>query len=172
MRSFVTLIDRRPRLRGFFTLVGALACLLVLARAQDAGGVNKSASAFAAIARSVPAGVENTDAVLPSFDATGRRTSLITARVIRRIDDDRLYAEGFMLEQYNKDPDQNVRIDLPAAHYHMGSGVLRSTERGKVSRPDMQIEGDSLIFDSQSNKGLMLGNIRTVIFDTGGKDGE
>lgn len=141
-----------------------LACLFVLARAQDAG--------IASIIRNVPVGVENKNAVLPSFDPAGRRTSLITADVIRRIDDERLYAEGFKLEQYNREPGKDMRIDLSTAHYNMTTGTLRSTQRGKVSRGDFEIEGDSLVFDTKNNKGLMLGNIRMVIFDTGGNHGE
>lgn len=155
----------RRLLRPAALCAGLAGCLLVLARAQNASGL-------AAAARSIPVGVENLHAVLPSFDATGRRTSLITADVIRRVDDDRLYAEGFALEQYAADPKENLRIELPAAHYHMTDGVLRSTQRGKVTRGAFQIEGDSLIFDTRTSKGLMQGNIRTVIFDTGGNSGD
>jgi len=35
-----------------------------------------------------------------------------------------------------------------------------------VSRPDFEIEGDSLIYDTGKSQGRMTGNIRMVIFDT------
>lgn len=146
-------------------MAAALACVAALVvQAQDSGLITAL--------RNIPLGVENLGAVLPSFDSSGHRSSVITADVVRRVDDERLYAEGFALEQYAKDPQQNLRIELPTAHYNMTTGTLRSLERGKVTRGNFQIEGDTLVFDSRTNRGLMEGNIRTVIFDTRGKQGE
>jgi len=142
-------------------------CLLALAKAQTS-----SSSLAAVLSQNIPLGVENTGAVLPSFDPTGRRTSLMTADVVRRVDGERLYAEGFVFEQFNTDPAKNLRIDLSTAFYNMTSSTLRSTQRGKVSRQDFEIEGDNLIFDTTTNRGLMKGNIRMVIFDTRAKSSE
>lgn len=139
--------------------LGSLFCILLLSRAQDAS--------ITAITQNIPVGLENKNASLPSFDVTGQRSSLITAEIIRRIDDERLYAEGFRLEQYGKDEAHDLHIDLSTAHYNMATGTLRSTQRSRVSRADFEIEGDNLIFDTQTNRGLMQGNIRMVIFDNG-----
>ena len=74
---------------------------------------------------------------------------------------------------FNTDPKNDVRIDLKTTFYRMaGGGVLRSTERSRVSRADFEIEGDSLIFDTTKNQGRMTGNIRMVIFDSGFLSGE
>lgn len=124
------------------------------------------------LSQNIPVGVENKQALLPSFDATGRRSSLMKADVVRRVDEERLYAEGFVFEQFSKDPKRDMRITLPTAFYNMKTSTLRSTQRGKVSLRDVQIEGDNLIFDTTTNCGLMQGNIRTVIFDTRTKSNE
>ncbi len=139
-------------------------CAVMLARAEDTG--------MLAMAKNVPLGVENKMAVLPSFDVAGRRTSVITADVIRRVDDERLYAEKFVLEQFSKDPQKNVRVDLKTVYFNMQTSTLRSMERSKVKRSDFEIEGDSLVFDTKKGEGMMMGNIRTVIFDTPQKSGE
>jgi hypothetical protein len=97
---------------------------------------------------------------------------LITAEVIRRLDDERLYAEGLVVQMFNADPANNLRMDLKTAFYHMTGGVLRSQERSRVSRADFQIEGDNLVFDTSKNQGRMTGDIRMVIFDTGALSGE
>ena len=144
--------------RRLVIVLGASFCLLLLSQAQDAS--------IASITQNIPVGVENKRASIPSFDVTGHRSSMITADVIRRIDDERLYAEGFRLEQYGKDEAHDLHIDLTTAHYNMATGTLRSTQRSKVSRADFEIEGDNLIFDTQTNRGLMQGNIRMVIFDS------
>jgi len=171
MASFVTSLEllHRRRLAISITL-GVLAGLVMFATAQQSAPVDSGIGAFLQM---VPPGAVNKGAVIPSFDATGRRTSLITADMIRRVDDDRIYAEKLVVQMFNADPKNDVRIDLKTAFYQMsGGGVLRSTERSRVSRADFEIEGDSLIFDTAKNQGRMTGNIHMVIFDSSTLSGE
>lgn len=164
MASFETSLELLHRRRWVFSsMLGVLAGLAMFAsHAQQAGGD----SSMGAFLKMVPLGAESKGAVIPSFDPTGRRTSLITADVIRRIDDGRLYAEKLVVQTFNEDPSKDMRIDLHTAFYQMAGGILRSTERSRVSRPDFEIEGDSLIYDTEKSQGRMTGNIRMVIFDT------
>ena len=171
MASFVTSLEllHRRRLAISITL-GVLAGLVMFATAQQSAPTDSGIGAFLQM---VPPGAVNKGAVIPSFDATGRRTSLITADMIRRVDDDRIYAEKLVVQMFNVDPKNDVRIDLKTAFYQMsGGGVLRSTERSRVSRADFEIEGDSLIFDTAKNQGRMTGNIHMVIFDSSTLSGE
>lgn len=151
-------------------MLGVLAGLAMFA--AQAQQVASDASGMESFMKMVPLGEESKGAVIPSFDATGRRSSLITADVIRRIDDERLYAEKLTVQMFSPEPENNVRIDLLTAFYQMAGGILRSTKRSKVSRADFEIEGDSLVFDTAKNQGRMTGNIRMVIFDTGALSGE
>ena len=157
---------KRHRRAGLLAVI-LCTCLLALAKAQTS-----SSSLASVLSQNIPLGVENTGAVLPSFDPTGRRTSLMTADVVRRVDGERLYAEGFVFEQFGAESGKNLRIDLSTAFYNMTTSTLRSTQRGRVSRQDFTIEGDNLIFDTTTNRGLMEGNIRMVIFDTKAKSSE
>ncbi len=171
MASFVTSLEllHRRRLAISITL-GVLAGLVMFATAQQSAPADSGIGAFLQM---VPPGAVNKGAVIPSFDSTGRRTSLITADMIRRVDDDRIYAEKLVVQMFNADPKNDVRIDLKTAFYQMsGGGVLRSTERSRVSRADFEIEGDSLIFDTAKNQGRMTGNIHMVIFDSSTLSGE
>jgi hypothetical protein len=171
MASFVTSFERlyRRRLALSITL-GVVAGLVMFATAQQP---EPSDSGIGAFLQMVPPGAVNRGAVIPSFDAVGRRTSLITADMLRRVDDERLYAEKLVVQMFNPDPKNDVRIDLKTAFYQMaGGGVLRSTERSRVSNADFEIEGDSLIFDTAKNQGRMTGNIHMVIFDSSALSGE
>lgn len=172
MPSFVTSLEllHRRRLAISITL-GVLAGLVMFAAAQQPAPADSGISAFLQM---VPPGAVNKGAVIPSFDSTGRRTSLITADVLRRVDDERIYAENLVVQMFNVDPKNDVHIDLKTAFYQMvaGGGVLRSTERSHVSRADFDIEGDSLIFDTAKNQGRMTGNIHMVIFDSSTLSGE
>jgi hypothetical protein len=172
MLSFVTSLDLlyHRRLAISITL-GVMAGLVMFATAQQPAPPESGIGAFLQM---VPPGAVNKEAVIPSFDATGRRTSLITADMLRRVDDERIYAEKVVVQMFNADPKSDVRIDLKTAFYQMAGngGVLRSTERSRVSRADFEIEGDSLIFDTATNQGRMTGNIHMVIFDSSSLSGE
>ncbi len=172
MASFVTSLEllHRRRLAISITL-GVLAGLVMFATAQQSPPDDSGISAFLQM---VPPGAVNKGAVIPSFDSTGRRTSLITADMLRRVDDQRIYAEKLVVQMFNVDTKNDVRIDLKTAFYQMAGsgGVLRSTERSRVSRADFQIEGDGLIFDTAKNQGRMTGNIHMVIFDSSTLSGE
>lgn len=169
MASFVTSLELlyHRRLAVSITL-GVLAGLVMFATAQP------SDSGISALLQMVPPGAVNKGAVIPSFDSTGRRTSLITADMLRRVDDERIYAENLVVQMFNADPKNDVRIDLKTAFYQMAGsgGVLRSTERSHVSSPTFDLEGDSLIFDTAKNQGRMTGNIHMVIFDSSTLSGE
>lgn len=170
MPSFATSLELLYRRRlALSCMLGVLAGLVMFAQGQQPAPADSGMTAFM---KMVPLGAESRGAVIPSFDATGRRTSLITADVVRRIDDERLYAEKLVVRMFNTEPKNDVRIDLRTAFYQMAGGILRSTERSRVSRADFEIEGDSLIFDTAKNQGRMTGNIRMVIFDTGALSGE
>ncbi|MCB1277856.1 hypothetical protein [Prosthecobacter sp.] len=172
MALFATSLEllQRRRLALSVTL-GVLVGLAMFALGEQPAADDSGMGAFL---KMVPPGAVNKGAVIPSFDASGRRTSLITADVVRRVDDERLYAEKLVVQMFNADPGKDLRIDLKTAFYQMAAsgGVLRSTERSRVSRPDFEIEGDGLIFDTAKNQGRMTGNIRMVIFDSGSLSGE
>lgn len=172
MASYVTSLELlyRRRLAISITL-GVMAGLVMFAAAQQPAPEDSGISTFLQM---VPPGAVNEGAVIPSFDVTGRRTSLITAGMLRRVDDERIYAEKVMVQMFNDDPKNDVRIDLKTAFYQMAGegGVLRSTDRSRVSRADFEIEGDSLIFDTTKNQGRMTGNIHMVIFDSSALSGE
>jgi len=171
MASFVTSLELlyRRRLALSITL-GVVVGFVMFAAAQQPELADGGIKAFLQM---VPPGAVNKGAVIPSFDATGRRTSLITADMLRRVDDERIYAEKLVVQMFSADPKNDVRIDLKTAFYQMaGGGVLRSTERSRVSRADFEIEGDGLIFDTARNQGRMTGNIHMVIFDSSTLSGE
>ncbi|MEZ5386544.1 MAG: hypothetical protein R3F13_13610 [Prosthecobacter sp.] len=170
MASFETLLEAlRRRCFGWSIALGVVVGATMFLANRSAAAMDPGLGAFM---KMIPLGAESRGAVIPSFDDQGRRSSLITADVIRRIDDERIYAEGLVVEMLNADPSKDLRMDLRTAFFQMATGVLRSTERSRVSRTDFQIEGDNLVFDTNKNQGRMTGNIRMVIFDSGTLSGE
>lgn len=172
MASFATSLERLYRRRIALSItLGVVAGLAMFALGQQSSGSDSGIGAFLQM---VPPGAVNKGAVIPSFDSTGRRTMLITADMLRRVDDERIYAENLVVQMFSADPKNDVRIDLKTAFYQMAGtgGILRSTQRSHVSSATYDIEGDSLIFDTAKNQGRMTGNIHMVIFDSSTLSGE
>ncbi|MBK8093688.1 MAG: hypothetical protein IPK32_17355 [Verrucomicrobiaceae bacterium] len=155
--------SRSVLILGLFLAVSGLGCAWILA--QESSNTDLASM----LASSLPLGVENKELLLPQFDAQGRRSSLLTADVVRRVDDERLYAEVFSWQQFADTEARSLRIEMPTAYFNLKTSTLRGTSGGKVSRSDFQIEGERMIYDTRTGQGMMEGNIRMVIFDTTAK---
>ena len=125
-----------------------------------------ASSGLSAFGSQIPAQRPNKGVVIPSF-SQGKRSSLVEADVVTRIDENRLLAERMTIYLYGATPAENVTVTLPSATFNMDQQILRSSERSKVSRADFDLEGDALIFDTTTSQGRMSGNVRMTIHDAG-----
>lgn len=140
----------------------ALALGVAWAWAQTAAG-NASLSS---VGKMLPKGFVSRQVTVPTFDLKGRKTSQLQADTLVRIDEARLKVGNAVIEVFAEDRKQDLRLQMPSAYYHLQDKILRSDERCKVSRMDMQTEGDSLVFDTETSIGSMVGKVRTLIFQT------
>lgn len=148
-------------LKSSFTLGLLAVTALALSQTESAPAEEDAMSSFG---KMIPQGFVNKDVVVPSFKE-GKRSSLLTAETLTRLDDERLAAEKVVVEIYAEDPTENLRVDLISAIYDMQEKVLRSGERSRVSRADFEMEGDSMVFNTVNSIGSMKGRVRTLIFD-------
>lgn len=164
----------------FFACAAVLICLGSFAPAQEAKPEKKGSEAaqtdtqdpaaaaagsgLTAFGRQIPAQRPNLGIYIPSFSA-GKKTSIVEAEVLTRIDDSRLRAEDMTIHLFGTEAKDNVTVNMPSATYNMSNQILRSNERSKVSRADFDLEGDALIFDTTTSQGRMSGNVRMVIHD-------
>lgn len=122
----------------------------------------KSDSPLDSISAMIPEGVKNSKVKIPGFDQ-GRPSSLVTADTMTRNNKDEMFAEGVVIHLYGKKPDDNMRVDMKTATYHLDTKILVSKERSKVTRPTMTVEGDSLEYNTETTAGVMKGNVHMVI---------
>lgn len=127
--------------------------------------VTTSSDGIGAMGSLIPEGMKNRKVRIPGFE-DGRATSLITADVMTRVDPQHLFAEGMTIKIFGADPKEDVRVDLKTATYQMESKVLSSQERSRVSRSDFQLEGDTMVFDTTTSQGKMVGRVQMIIYDT------
>jgi hypothetical protein len=126
----------------------------------------------AAFANTVPEGFVNRLVVIPSFDDEGRKTSELKAATLTRIDDERLQAEDVTIDIFAETPEENMKVQLHSATHHLTDQMLRSGERSIVTRADFQTSGDAMVYDAANSKGSLIGNVRTLIFDTSAVSGK
>lgn len=112
----------------------------------------------------IPEGLKNRGVRIPAF-TEGKPSSLIRADAVTRTDPENLTIEKMVIHLFGQQKEQDVRVDLKTGSYNMPSQVLSSNERSRVSRSDFQIEGDSLVFDTTSSQGKIVGNVEMVIYD-------
>lgn len=125
---------------------------------------SSAGSGLSAFGSKIPALRPNLGVYIPSF-SEGKASSIVESEVLTRIDDTRLRAEIMTIHLFGDTPQENVTVTMPTAIYNMTSQIMRSDDRSKVTRADFEIEGDSLVFDTQSSQGRMTGNVRMVIHD-------
>lgn len=131
------------------------------AEAEPAAQVSQGLGAFG---RVLPVGEKNIDVKIPSFK-NGLPSSTVRAGSMTRVDDENMEMEKMDIRLYGETHDKDVRIQLPTALYHMPSQILSSNTRSRVSRDDFDIQGDSMVFDTRTQQGKMVGNVRMVIYD-------
>lgn len=113
----------------------------------------------------IPQGSRSRGVRIPAFDGEGKPSSLIVADAMTRLDDLQLFGEKMTIHVYAEKKEEDMRIDLKTGTYNMDQQILSSTERSRVSRSDFQIEGDSMVYDTKTGQGKMVGNVEMVIFD-------
>lgn len=117
----------------------------------------------------LPLGEKNVDVKIPSFK-DGVPSSTVRAGSMTRVDADNMVMEKMDIRLFGDpaaaDPrSQDVRVQLITAIYHMPSQILTSDQRSRVSRQDFDLQGDSMIFDTKTQQGKMVGNVHMIIFD-------
>src|SRR3569623_1862207 len=144
----------------------------VAAPAGDKKGTQKqveqkaddTAKGLGAMGSILPIGQKNLDAHMPSF-RDGKPSSLIEAGSMTRMDDSHMVMEKVHIRLYGARQEDDLHVQLHSGAYDMNSQVLDSNERSRVSRNDFQLEGDSMVFDTRTQQGKMVGHVHMIIFD-------
>lgn len=114
----------------------------------------------------LPIGEKHLILEIPSFK-DGAPSSTVKAASMTRMDDENMLLERMDIRLFGPpaQSDRDMRVQLRTAIYHMPTHVLASDERSRISRMDFDLQGDSLVFDTATGQGKMVGNVKMVIFD-------
>lgn len=123
-----------------------------------------TAEGLGAFGKILPLGQKNLDAKMPSF-RDGKPSSFVHAGEMTRVDENHMDLVKVDIRMYGATQKDDLRVQLLTGAYDMNSQVLDSRERSRVSRSDFQLEGDSMVFDTRSQQGKMVGHVHMIIYD-------
>src|SRR5438094_10149172 len=59
----------------------------------------------------------------------------------------------------------NLKFDMTDAVLNLDTRVLESKQRTKIKRADFEVEGDTMQFDTKTQQGTLVVNVKMVILD-------
>jgi hypothetical protein len=113
----------------------------------------------------LPIGHEAKGLVLPDFDGTGHLRGKFEAGTARRIDEEHVGFQHLKITTYTPESEPDLQINMQTSVLDLKTRVLSSQERTTIQRSDFNIVGDSVLFDTKTRTGRLIGNVKMVITD-------
>jgi hypothetical protein len=108
---------------------------------------------------------------LPRVGETGQLLSVTRIDKITRIDEENFALEGLSITSFeSRRPDPVTQrplptiIQIPRGIYHSPTKTLKSDEPCRITKPEFDLAGESLIYRSEEGIGIMRGAVRMVIY--------
>src|SRR6476646_10561639 len=113
----------------------------------------------------LPIGHEAKGLVLPDFDANGHLRGRFEAGTAHRMDQEHVGFQHLKITTYTPQSEPDLQIDMNTSVLDLKTRILTSQERTTIRRSDFNITGDSVLFDTNSKTGRLVGNVKMVITD-------
>jgi hypothetical protein len=138
-----------------------------LAFAQEADAPAEEAKPDRVNLMNLPIPVDQTVKGLkvPMFDIKGKMLMQFFAEEAHRISQEKVEFARLSIEMFDEEGEQELFIDLPESSLDLTTHILTSDKPVKLRRPEFEMEGDTMEFNTRERKGRMTGNIRMKLFD-------
>src|SRR6476620_1029603 len=113
----------------------------------------------------LPIGHEAKGLGLPDFDADGHLRGKFEAGTAHRMDQEHVGFQHLKITTYTPQSEPDLQIDMNTSVLDLKTRILTSQERTTIRRSDFNITGDSVLFDTNSKTGRLVGNVKMVITD-------
>lgn len=111
----------------------------------------------------LPIGHEAKGLVLPNFDMSGHLTGKLEAGTARRIDAENIQFSSLKMTTFTDEDTADLLIEMSSSTLNLKTRVISSKERTTVQKPDLNIVGDSMQYDTVSRLGKLVGHVKMVI---------
>jgi hypothetical protein len=101
---------------------------------------------------------------IPYFDAEGSLQMTFEIGVATRLDDEQLRMDTAQLETF-EEGEREMLITLPSAVLNLSNWVIRADQPVTIQRPDLELTGQTMVFNTKTRQGNLGGGVRMLIFD-------
>jgi hypothetical protein len=97
-------------------------------------------------------------------DAEGSLQMNFEIGVATRLDDEQVRMDTAQLETF-EEGEREMLITLPTAVFNLSSWVIRADQPVTIQRPDLEVTGRTMVFNTKTRQGKLGGGVRMLIFD-------
>lgn len=136
-------------------------------RSRDKKGDAKKGSpgtSSSPLASSVLKGYPSKGLKIPYFDAEGSLQMTFEIGLATRLDDEQLRMDTAQLETF-EDGEREMLITLPSAVLNLSSWVITAESPVSIQRSDLELTGQTMVFDTKTRRGKLGGGVRMLIFE-------
>ena len=113
----------------------------------------------------IPVGHGAKGVKLPYFDGNGKLQMDFSIESAYRIDADHLQMKLVKMQTYDETGKMEMMIELPSSSLDLTTRIVTSDEPVTIRRSDFEITGETMVFDTQTKSGKLVGKVRMLIFN-------
>ncbi len=107
--------------------------------------------------------------VVPSYKGDAVE-SVMTATTVKRINQRFLLLTDLVIDFYSNGA-KDTSIEMDRARYDLITGILASQTPANIEQEQFTMTGNQLVFETETRKSRVVGNVRVLIPDSGGLAG-
>jgi lipopolysaccharide assembly outer membrane protein LptD (OstA) len=100
---------------------------------------------------------------MPQVNDEGRITSLLTAEVATKMDDEKVWLEKMQMRVYQENQSEDMVIDVPEAFFEVSTNRMLGQGRITLKSETVLLEGDLMKYDMNQQKVFLHGRIKTTL---------
>lgn len=133
--------------------------------AKAEGSGESGADAPPPITLPIPVGQEVKGIKIPYFDVEGAKKMDFYAEQARRVDEDHVRMSNVRIQMYDDMGGPDLDFHLPVSVFQVADQLLSSDKPVVIRRKDFRITGQNMVFNLNSRKGRLGGEVNMVIYD-------
>ena len=101
---------------------------------------------------------------IPIHSPEGLDQVVFEAEIAFRVDKQTLRLSSLHMDVFDDHGNPEMTIDAPLSHFDLKTLILTSDEPIRIRRPEVEVTGDKLVFDTQTRRGKLTGQVRVRLF--------
>jgi hypothetical protein len=101
---------------------------------------------------------------IPIYNPEGALQMIFESEVAFRVDEQQLKMTDLKIATYTEGKPE-MSIEMPNGFFNLKTRILSSTEPVTIRRPDLELTGSHMTFDTQTRMGKFTGPVRMLVYN-------